>query len=198
MNIQVHSTALLEENVSIGENTKIWHGCHLRGGVTIGSDVVIGRNVYIGSDVTVGSRSKIQNNALIYEPATIDEGVFIGPGVIFTNDHNPRAINLDGTPKLLSDWEPTGVHVGEGASIGAGSVCIAPLTIGRWALIGAGSVVTKNVPDFALVVGNPARRTGWVGEAGLKLELEDGVWVCPKTKQIYEIRNDQLVKVVRN
>ena len=198
MNFQIQTTALVEENVSIGENSKVWHGCHLRSGVTIGSDVVIGRNVYIGPKVRVGSRSKIQNNALIYEPAIIGEGVFIGPGVIFTNDHNPRAVNVNGALKTESDWVATGVNVGEGASIGAGSVCIAPVKIGRWALIGAGSVVTKDVRDFALVAGNPAKEIGWVGESGLKLELQNEEWVCPMTQQKYEIKGKQLVKVVRN
>jgi acetyltransferase-like isoleucine patch superfamily enzyme len=100
--------------------------------------------------------------------------------------------------KTESDWEATGVNVGEGASIGAGSVCIAPVKIGRWAFIGAGSVVTKDVRDFALVAGNPAKELGWVGEAGLKLELQNEVWVCPKTQQEYEVKGKQLVKVVRN
>jgi acetyltransferase-like isoleucine patch superfamily enzyme len=192
--IQIHPTALVEEGVSIGERTKVWHGSHLRSGVTIGTDVVIGRNVYVGSDVKIGSRSKIQNNALIYEPAFVGEGVFIGPAVIFTNDHNPRAVNANGELKTIADWEATGVQVGNGASIGAGSICVAPLMIGRWAMVGAGSVVTRNVKDYALVVGNPAREIGWVGEAGEKLELENGKWICRKTQDTYRIENENLVK----
>lgn len=194
MTNQIHPTALVEERVSIGDQSTIWHGCHLRAGVTLGSDVVIGRNVYIGSDVSIGSRSKIQNNALIYEPAFIGEGVFIGPAVVFTNDHNPRAVNANGDLKTSADWEATGVRVGDGASIGAGSICIAPLIIGRWAMIGAGSVVTRNVRDYALVAGNPAREIGWVGESGQKLELENGKWICRKTKNTYRIVNENLVK----
>ena len=194
MTNQIHPTALVEEGVSIGDRTKVWHGCHLRAGVTVGAEVGIGRNVYIGSDVKIGSRSKIQNNALIYEPAFVGEGVFIGPAVIFTNDHNPRAVNINGEVKTSVDWEATGVRVGDGASIGAGSICIAPVTIGRWAMIGAGSVVTRNVRDYALVAGNPAREIGWVGEAGQKLELQNGKWICRKTKNSYRVVNENLVK----
>lgn len=194
MTIQIHPTALVEEGVSLGDNTKVWHGSHLRAGVIVGADVIIGRNVYIGTEVSIGSRSKIQNNALIYEPASVGEGVFIGPAVVFTNDHNPRAVTIHGEVKSQADWEITGVRVGEGASIGAGSVCIAPVSIGRWAMIGAGSVVTRNVRDYALVVGNPAQEIGWVGEAGQKLELVGEQWVCRSTNDTYRVIDGNLVK----
>ena len=194
MTTHIHPTALVEEGVSIGENTKVWHGSHLRAGASVGTDVIIGRNVYIGADVKIGSRSKIQNNALIYDPACVGEGVFIGPAVVFTNDHNPRAVTVNGEVKTSADWEATGVQVGNGASIGAGSICVAPVTIGRWAMVGAGSVVTRNVRDYALVVGNPAREIGWVGESGEKLEAENGKWICRKTKNTYRVVNENLVK----
>jgi len=150
--------------------------------------VVIGRGAYIGPGVRVGLNSKIQNFALIYEPAELGVGVFVGPGVVLTNDHRPRAVNPDGSLKTLKDWEPVGVTVLDGASIGARAVCIAPITIGRWSMVAAGAVVIDDVPDFALVVGLPARRIGWVGRQGSRLERvsgSDGLWICPVTSTKY-------------
>jgi acetyltransferase-like isoleucine patch superfamily enzyme len=135
----------------------------------------------------------VQNYALVYEPAKLANGVFIGPAVVLTNDHFPRAINADGSLKSAHDWEPVGVTIGEGASIGASATCVAPVTIGRWALVGSGAVVVKDVPDFALVVGSPARRVGWVGKAGVPLEAaQDGFWVCPQTGERYIEIDDAL------
>lgn len=141
----------------IGENTKIWDFSQVRENVRIGKNCVIGRNVYIGPGVIIGDNCKIQNNALIYEPAIIEDGVFIGPAVVLTNDKNPRAVNSDGSLKSASDWEMVGVTIRTGAAIGANSTCIAPLEIGEWSLVGAGSVVTKNVAPNKTVAGNPAR-----------------------------------------
>jgi UDP-2-acetamido-3-amino-2,3-dideoxy-glucuronate N-acetyltransferase len=130
----------------------------------------------------VGQRCKVQNYALIYEPARLDDGVFVGPAAVFTNDRYPRAVTPDGSIKTAEDWEPVGVTVRCGASIGARAVCVAPITVGRWAVVAAGSVVVKDVPDFALVAGVPARFVRWVGRAGVALAAgSDGRLRCPKT-----------------
>jgi len=134
----------------------------------------------------VGDLCKIQNHALLYEPAELGTGVFIGPAVVLTNDQYPRAINADGSAKSSDDWRAVGVTVRDGASIGARSVCIAPVTIGRWALVAAGSVVTRDVPDFAIVVGSPAKQRGWVGRAGVPLDkIGNSAWKCPRTDEMY-------------
>ncbi len=182
-------------SAKIGPETRIWSNTQIRDGANIGSQCVIGRNVYIGSGVQIGNRCKIQNNALIYEPAVIGDGVFIGPGVILTNDQYPRAINRDLTLKSSSDWTSVGVSIGMGASIGAGTVCVAPLKVGEWALVAAGSVVTKDVRKFALVAGVPARQIGWVGESGHKLVWEDGYLKCLLTGSLYEEAENGLKKV---
>jgi acetyltransferase-like isoleucine patch superfamily enzyme len=136
--------------------------------------------------VRVGDRCKIQNHALIYEPALLEDGVFVGPAVVFTNDTFPRAVNPDGSLKSASDWEATGVTVRAGASIGARAVCVAPVVVGRWATVAAGAVVTRDVPDHALVMGVPARQVGWVGRAGVRLVDEgDGRWRCPASGDAY-------------
>lgn len=166
---------------TIGAGSSVWHLAQVREGAEVGQNCVIGRGVYIGSGVTVDDGCKIQNYALVYEPARLERGVFVGPAVVFTNDTYPRAVNPDGSPKSASDWTPVGVTVRQGASIGARATCVAPVVIGRWATVAAGAVVTKDVPDFALVAGVPARRIGWVGPAGLPLEYRDQVWVCPRT-----------------
>lgn len=187
----IHSTADVADSASIARGAKIWHYAQVREGAQIGENCIIGRGAYIGTGVELGDNCKIQNYALIYEPAKLANGVFVGPAVVFTNDQFPRAINEDGTLKSGDDWEAVGVTVSEGAAIGARSVCIAPVTIGRWALVGAGSTVVKDVPDFALVVGNPARRVGWVGKAGHPLsEQSPGLWVCPVTGEHYRLSAD--------
>ena len=189
---QVSEDAVIGANVAIGEHSRVWGGAQLRDGVRIGESCVIGKNCYIGVGVRVGDNSKIQNGALIYEPASIGCGVFIGPVAILTNDTFPRAINVDGSVKSASDWLPVGVTVGDGASIGAGAVCVAPLAIGEYAMIGAGSVVSKDVRPFALVVGVPARQVGWVGRAGFPLEKNGGLFLCPQTGERYLEVNEQL------
>jgi acetyltransferase-like isoleucine patch superfamily enzyme len=134
----------------------------------------------------MGDNCKLQNYALVYEPAVLEDAVFVGPAVVFTNDHYPRAVAPDGRLKRGEDWEAVGVTVRQGASIGARSVCVAPVTIGRWALVAAGSVVVKDVPDFALVAGVPARRVRWVGRAGVPLEPDgEARWRCPQTGERY-------------
>ena len=161
----------------------------------VGKNCIVGRGAYIGSRVRVGDNVKIQNYALVYEPAVVGDGVFIGPAAVFTNDRFPRSVNPDGSLKSGQDWEPVGVTVLEGASIGARSVCVAPVTVGRWALVAAGAIVIRDVPDFALVVGVPARRIGWVGRAGVPLERVAGraEWVCPQTGAKYvQVSDDEV------
>ena len=184
--VRILPSADVDDRAEIGAGTSVWHLAQVREGARIGRNVVIGRGAYIGPDVPVGDNCKIQNHALVYEPAVLEDGVFVGPAVVLTNDHYPRAVNADGSQKSGHDWTPVGVTLREGASVGARSVCVAPLTVGRWALVAAGSVVTKDVPDFALVAGVPARRVRWVGKAGEPLEDRgDGLFVCPKDGSEY-------------
>lgn len=192
----IHDTADIGRDTRIGDGTSVWHYAQIREGAVLGDNVIVGRGAYIGTGVQVGDNCKIQNYALVYEPAKLAAGVFIGPAVVLTNDHFPRAVNPDGTPKSAHDWVPVGVDIREGASIGASATCIAPVVIGRWALVGSGSVVIKDVPDFAIVVGSPARRVGWAGRAGEPLtraEGEPGIWICPVTSTRYrEVGADRL------
>lgn len=182
----IHPTAEIDSTACIGQNSKIWSYSQVCKGSQIGENVIVGRNVYIGTGVQIGANCKIQNNALIYEPAILEEGVFVGPGVILTNDTYPRAVNSDGSQKEGTDWNIVGVKIKKGASIGAGTVCIAPLEIGEWALIAAGSIVTISVPSFALFAGVPARRIGWVGKLGLPLASRGGgKFSCPKSGNNY-------------
>ncbi len=182
----------------VAPSAKVWDDAQVREGAVIGADAIIGRGAYIGIGVHVGRACKIQNHALVYEPARLADGVFIGPNVVLTNDRFPRAVTPTGALKSASDWIPVGVTVNEGASIGAHSVCIAPLTIGAWAVVGAGSVVTRDVPAFALVHGNPARRIGWVGRSGHRLvadERDDTLWRCPASNAEYRIVNDVVTEL---
>lgn len=193
----IHSTADVAESAKIAPSAKVWHYAQVREHATLGENCIVGRGAYIGTGVEVGDNCKIQNYALVYEPAVLGAGVFVGPAVVFTNDRFPRAVNEDGTPKSASDWDAVGVTVREGASIGAKSVCIAPVTIGAWAMVGSGSTVIKDVADYALVVGNPARRIGWVGRAGHPLVKQtDGLLACPVTGRLYrEVDDDTLIEV---
>lgn len=188
--IHVHETADIADNAQIGDETYVWHYSQIREDCIVGENVNIGRGVYVGNGVRIGANCKIQNYALLYEPAVLEEGVFIGPGVILTNDEYPRSVNPDGSQKSNADWVSAGVTIREGASIGAGSICIAPLEIGAWALVAAGSTVTKNVPAFALMAGVPAKRVRWVGKAGVPLlEKREGQFTCPKTGEQYSQRD---------
>jgi acetyltransferase-like isoleucine patch superfamily enzyme len=182
----IQDSADVDARAVVGDGTRIWHLAQVREDAVVGRDCVIGRGAYLGPGVRLGDRCKVQNHALVYEPAEVGDGVFIGPAVVFTNDEYPRAVMPDGKLKTEDDWTMVAVKVGEGAAIGARSVCVAPVAIGRWALVAAGSVVTRDVPDHALVAGVPARRLGWVGRTGKRLTDEgDGRWRCPDTNALY-------------
>jgi UDP-2-acetamido-3-amino-2,3-dideoxy-glucuronate N-acetyltransferase len=182
----IEPSADVDARASLGPGTRIWHLAQVREDAVVGVDCTIGRGAYIGPGVRLGDRCKVQNHALVYEPAVLEDGVFVGPAVVFTNDVLPRAVNVDGSLKTADDWHAVGVTVREGASIGARAVCVAPVVVGRWAMVAAGAVVTRDVPDFGLVVGVPARRVAWVGRSGERLEAESpGSWRCPTTSELY-------------
>lgn len=186
MPTHVAATADVDGSAVIGAGCAVWDLAQVRERAALGERCVVGRGAYIGPGVALGDSCKIQNYALLYEPARLGSGVFVGPGAILTNDRHPRAVTPDGVLKQASDWDPVGVTLEDGASVGAGAICVAPVTVGRWAMVAAGSVVVHDVPAFALVAGTPARRIGWVGQAGQKLEPDrDGVLRCPATGRGY-------------
>jgi UDP-2-acetamido-3-amino-2,3-dideoxy-glucuronate N-acetyltransferase len=171
----IHKSSYLDENVIIGNNTKIWHFCHVQTGAIIGENCTLGQNVNIGNNVHIGNHVKIQNNVSVYEGVILEDNVFCGPSVVFTNDKNPRSKY----PKKTSNYLKTIVK--EGATLGANSTILCGITIGQHSLIGAGSVVTKNVGDYEIVVGNPAKRIGWLCECGEKLDANMTCISCGKT-----------------
>ncbi|MBV7364136.1 N-acetyltransferase [Actinomycetaceae bacterium TAE3-ERU4] len=194
---RIVESADVSPRAQVGTGSSVWHLSQVREDAQIGKNCVIGRGAYIGTGVEIGDNCKIQNYALVYEPAKLADGVFIGPAVVLTNDHNPRAVNIDGTVKDAHDWQPVGVTVEKGAAIGARAVCVAPITIGPWATIAAGAVVTRDVPAHALMAGVPARQIGWVGKAGHKLDPTDNkdIFKCPKTGTLYQIDNGLMKEV---
>jgi acetyltransferase-like isoleucine patch superfamily enzyme len=167
--VTVHPTAIVEPRVTIGADTRIWHWAQIRSGARIGAQCIIGKGCYIDSDVTIGSRVKIQNNVSVFHGVTLADGVFVGPHVCFTNDKAPRAITPDGALKGASDWIVSPIEVAYGAALGAHSVIVCGVRIGRFAMVGAGAVVTRDVPDYGLVLGNPARLVGYVCACGERL-----------------------------
>ncbi|MEU0939319.1 acyltransferase [Embleya sp. NPDC005971] len=186
-------SADVDESAIIGEGTRVWHLAQIREDAVLGANCVIGRGAYIGPAVRIGANVKVQNHALVYEPAVLEDGVFIGPAVVLTNDMYPRAVTPEGLLKGEQDWDAQGVTVRRGAAVGARSVIVAGVTIGRWALIAAGAVVHRDVPDHALMAGVPARRVKWVGRAGVPLTpAGDSTWRCPKTAEIYTEHNGEL------
>ncbi len=174
----IHSTADVSIEAKIGSGTRVWHEAQIRERAVVGSDCVIGKGVYIDRDVIVGSRVKIQNRASLFRGLTVEDGAYIGPHVSFANDRHPRAVNADGSPKDDGDWDVEPTLVREGASIGAGAIILPGLTIGRWAMVGAGAVVTHDVPDQALVIGNPARIAGYACTCGRTLKQDGDTWRC--------------------
>lgn len=158
----IHPTATVEAGATLGAGVRVWHDVHIREHATVGDHTSIGKGAFIDSGVTIGANCKLQNYALLYRGCRLGDGVFIGPGVILTNDARPRAINFDGSLKQNSDWHCGEVIIEDGASLGAGAIILPGIRIGRFALIGAGAVVTHDVPAHTLVWGNPARGVGWV------------------------------------
>jgi UDP-2-acetamido-3-amino-2,3-dideoxy-glucuronate N-acetyltransferase len=196
MTTSICASADVAPSARIGPRSRIWHLAQIGDDAVLGGDCVVGRGAYVGPGVHVGDKVKIQNYALVYAPARLETGVFIGPAVVFTNDLHPRAVDVDGELKSGGDWSRVGVLVREGASLGARAVCVAPLTVGRWAMVGAGAVVIRDVPDFALVVGSPARQIGWVGRSGERLEKDgDSVWRCARTGQRFVEEEGQLHEI---
>jgi UDP-2-acetamido-3-amino-2,3-dideoxy-glucuronate N-acetyltransferase len=176
----IHPSALIDDGVAIGDDSKVWHFCHVLGGSVIGKNCVLGQNVMVGPNVNLGQGIKIQNNVAIYEGVTIEDDVFLGPSMVFTNVLTPRAF-----VSRRDEFAPTLVR--RGATIGANATIICGNAIGRYAMVGAGAVVTYDVPDFALVVGNPARRIGWVSRIGERLGAD---LTCPRTGETYRETDD--------
>jgi acetyltransferase-like isoleucine patch superfamily enzyme len=181
---RIHPSAEVAPSAQIGPGTSIWNQAQVRERARIGADCVIGKNVYVDADVVIGDRVKVQNNVSLYHGVSVEAGVFIGPHVCFTNDKLPRAVNPDGTPKTDADWEVSPILVRRGAAIGANATILPGVTIGRWAMVGSGAVVTSDVADHELVVGNPARRIGSACACGHPLrDSEDGAAFdgdCPR------------------
>src|SRR5215472_1478141 len=183
---RVERTADVDARAVLGPGTTVWHLAQIRENARLGSGCIVGRGAYVGPGVVIGDNVKLQNYALVYEPARLEDGVFIGPAAVLTNDMYPRSVGVTGRLKRPADWLAAGVVVREGASVGARAVVIAGVEIGRWALIAAGAVVTRDVPDFALVAGVPARRIGWVGPAGVTLVPDgDSRYRCPQTGDVF-------------
>lgn len=189
MSFFVHESAIVDDGCQIGSGTKIWHFSHIMPGCKIGEKCNIGQNVVVSPDVVLGNNVKVQNNVSIYTGVTCDDDVFLGPSMVFTNVINPRsAINRRD--------QYTQTHVGRGASIGANATIVCGHNIGQYSFIGAGAVITKEVPNYALVVGNPARQIGWVGEYGHRLSFDaQGIAVCPESAQEYRLENNQVTRI---
>jgi len=184
-----HPTAIIDEGCTIGKGTKIWHFSHIMPNCELGENCNIGQNVVISPNVVLGRNVKVQNNVSIYTGVTCDNDVFLGPSMVFTNVINPRsAINRKS--------EYTKTHVGKGASIGANATIVCGHDIGEYAFIGAGAVVTKNIPAYSLWVGNPAKQMGWVSEYGHRLKFDaEGIAICPETKQKYKLEKGVVNKI---
>jgi len=188
MSYYQHPSAIVDEGAQIGDDSRIWHFVHICGGARVGRAVSLGQNVFVGNRVTIGDRCKIQNNVSVYDNVTLEEGVFCGPSVVFTNVRNPRAL-----VERKDEYRDTVVRMG--ASLGANCTIVCGVTIGRYGFVGAGAVVTRDVPDFALVVGTPARQIGWMSAYGEKLDLPvrgGGEAFCQHTGDRYVLANEQV------
>jgi UDP-2-acetamido-3-amino-2,3-dideoxy-glucuronate N-acetyltransferase len=184
-----HESAIIDHGCFIGEGTRIWHFSHIMSNCSIGQDCSIGQNVVISPEVRIGNRVKIQNNVSVYTGVICEDDVFLGPSAVFTNVINPRSAIT-----RKNEYKPTLVK--KGATIGANSTIVCGITIGNYAFVGAGAVVTKNIPDYALVVGNPARQTGWMSEFGHKLKFgTEGLAICVESNALYKLENGTVSKI---
>ena len=191
--VYIHPTAEVSTQAQLGTGTRIWHHAQVREGARLGSQCIVGKGTYIDFDVDIGNNVKIQNYSLVYHGATVEDGVFIGPRVCLTNDKLPRAITPDGTLKGTDDWEVSPIVVRYGASLGAGTLVLPGVTIGRFAMVGAGAVVTRDVPDFGLVLGQPARLVGYVCRCGQRLTpCESGSFWCAVCEEDYDLKGGEL------
>lgn len=190
-NVQIHSSAIVDDGAQIGEGSRVWHFAHVCSGAKIGSGVSLGQNVFVGNKVTIGDKCKIQNNVSVYDNVHLAEGVFCGPSMVFTNVYNPRSLI-----ERKNEYRDT--VVGRGATLGANCTIVCGVTIGEFAFVGAGAVINKDVPAYALMLGVPARQVGWMSEFGERLNLPlsgDGETVCEHTGARYVLNNSVLSKV---
>jgi UDP-2-acetamido-3-amino-2,3-dideoxy-glucuronate N-acetyltransferase len=188
MNYSKHETAIIDEGAQIGNETRVWHWVHICGGAVIGEKCSLGQNVFIGNRVTIGNNVKIQNNVSVYDNVFIESDVFCGPSMVFTNVYNPRSA-------VTRKDEYRDTFVKKGATLGANCTIVCGVTIGEYAFVGAGSVINKNVPDFALMVGVPAKQIGWMSRFGERMELPlkgEAEYICPNTKDHYILKNDSV------
>lgn len=190
MDYYIHDTAVVDEGCKIGKGTKIWHFSHIMPKCIIGDYCNIGQNVLISPEVILGKNVKVQNNVSLYTGVTCDDDVFLGPSCVFTNITNPRSA-------VIRREKYTKTHVGKGATIGANATIVCGHDIGKYAFIGAGAVVTKTVPNYALMIGNPARQSGWMSEFGHRLQFDNkGYAICPESGQTYILNNGAVIKIV--
>jgi len=188
MNYQIHESAIVDSGAQIGEGSRVWHFSHVCAGARIGRGVSLGQNVFVGNKVTIGDHCKVQNNVSVYDNVHLEEGVFCGPSMVFTNVYNPRSLI-----ERKSEYRDTLVK--RGATLGANCTIVCGVTIGEYAFIGAGAVINKDVPAFALMVGVPAKQIGWMSEYGERLDLPldgNGNSTCNKTGKVYKLENGTL------
>ena len=190
MSISIHASAIVDDGAQIGEGSRVWHFVHVCGGARIGQGVSLGQNVFVGNKVEIGDRCKVQNNVSVYDNVTLEEGVFCGPSMVFTNVHNPRSLI-----ERKSEYRDTLVK--RGATLGANCTIVCGVTVGAFAFVGAGAVVSRDVPDFALMVGVPARHIGWMSAFGDRLDLPlagESETICPHTGDRYELRDGRVTR----
>lgn len=190
MTITIYPSAIVDEGAEIGEGSRIWHFVHVCGGAKIGKGCSLGQNVFVGNRVVIGDRCKVQNNVSVYDNVTLEEGVFCGPSMVFTNVHNPRAL-----VERKNEYRDTLIR--RGATLGANSTIVCGVTVGEFAFVGAGAVINRDVPDFALMVGVPARQIGWMSAFGERLDLPlsgEGEATCPHTGDQYRLEHGQVTR----
>jgi UDP-2-acetamido-3-amino-2,3-dideoxy-glucuronate N-acetyltransferase len=188
MTVQIHPSAIVDEGAHIGEGSRVWHFAHVCSGAKIGKGVSLGQNVFVGNKVIIGDRCKVQNNVSIYDNVTLEQGVFCGPSMVFTNVYNPRSLI-----ERKAEYKDTLIK--KGATLGANCTIVCGVTVGEFAFVGAGAVVKKDVKPYALVVGVPAKQSGWMSEYGEKIPLPiqgEGQYTCPHTGQVYTLSDGKL------